>query len=299
MEDIKQDVTSESSTEQEVNEVEETTNQESSPDETNEQEQVDPSTPEDVKPEGQEEVDERGVSWKNRAMENQRKLDEVNTRYNSLETRLPEMLEQVVAKVAPQQSQPKYSKEELIRFKNSDNASSEHRAWAEIELDKIRQEETRKYFDDQRAAETQKHKLEQAKQMTYGQVRNKYGVMFNPDGSWNNNHPLTQLTAQVFNSDKELVSNPRGLLAAANEAFSIYAMQQQPHLLKQNQQMKRKVKKLQKATLVEGGGQPVQQSSKDSLTVAKQNLAANYTGRDNKKALKSVVAEMLRRNGKI
>lgn len=294
MPEIITDVESGSSTEPEVKpEVEETTPQDPSPEETNEQEQVDPS-PEDVKPEGNEEVDETGVSYKNRYMESQRKLDERNTQFNSLETNLTQKFEDAIAKVVPNQNQPKYSKEELIRFKNAVDTTPDNKAWAEIELDKVRSEDTKRLFEVQRDADQKKQKLENVKQMTDSQVRSKFPVMFNPDGSWNNNHPLTQLTGQVFNSDPEYATNPRGLIVAANEAFTRYVIQQQPNLLKQTQTQKRKIKKLEKATLIEGGGQPVTQTTPDSLKGAMGDLSSTV-GRKNKAALKKVMLERSRR----
>jgi hypothetical protein len=212
-------------------------------------------------------VDERGVPLKNVAMEYKRKYNELYNEMNTIKSQLPQMLQEAVKTAIPTQTQePKYSKEDLIRFKNSAEDANQ-RTWAEIELTKISEAENRKYFDGQMQRFQEQQRFQQESQQADSMLRSKYQVCFNPDGSWNNSHPLTQQIANVYHSDPALKSHPRGILAAADIAFANYALQLQPQLAQQTKQLKRQVKNLQKQTLVEGSGQPtnVTETSTDKM----------------------------------
>lgn len=284
-----QDVNATPSTAQEVvKESVETTEQATTPVE-DVQQPVESATPEAVKDEG--EVDEKGVPYKNRFMEAQRKLASIQQEYTGLQSSLPKMLEDAVAKAIPQkEATPSYSKEELIKFKNTSDDPN-HRAWAEIELEKIRSKETEEYFRNQSQKKDKELATEQAKQQALGYVMNNYGVMFNPDGSWNNSHPLTQKLARIYNSDETLKNHPFGLRVAADMAVAEHIREVQPEIVKQTTKLKRKVKKLEQKTLIEGNGQPHSVRVVDPLKSAFERL--EKTG--DKNATKAVAAELIKR----
>lgn len=217
--------------------------------------------------------DERGVPWKNVAMEYKRKMSDLTSELSSLKTSLPTMLQEAVKSISPQTAEkPKYSKEELIRFKNATEDATQ-RAWAEIELEKVKDLETKGELDRRLSEMESKRRFDQDQMNAYNQVRATFPLCFNPDGSWNLDHPLSQEIGKVYHSHPALSQNPTGLLAAAKMAFSDYVLQQQPQLAKQTKQLKRQIKTLQKQTLVEGSGTPTQAAPETSGDKLYKNFA--------------------------
>ena len=265
--------------------VEETTEQTA----TVEQEtpQTAAATPQAVKQEG--EVDEIGVPYKNRFYEYKRK-------YESLESNLPSMIQQAVREVIPQQTTqaPQYSEEQFVEYKNSTD-DPKAKAWAEIELRRLDERKQEARFKSIIEERDKKMRTEQEQQESFNIVRQKYSVAFNQDGSPNINHPLTQRTIQIYNSDPDLQRKGNGLLIASDRAFADYALQQSPQLAQQQKQLKRQVKKLEKATLIEGGGQQQVSNAKSPLSLAKERLAQTGSEKD----LKNVTKELLRARGMI
>ena len=282
-----EEVVAESTPQEVVKESVETTEQVATPVE-NVQQPQESATVEAVK---DDEVDEKGVPYKNRYMEAQRKLQTIQQEYQGLQSNLPDLIQNAVAKAIPQkEATPSYSKEELIKFKNSAE-SNEHRAWAEIELEKLRSKETEEYFRNQTQAKEKQMKFEQERQGAYQYVAQNYGVMMNADGSWNNAHPLTQKLARIINSDETLRNHPSGLRVAADMAVAEHIRETQPNMMKQTNQLKRTIKKLQTATLIEGSGQPQTVKKVDTLGNAMERLSR--TG--DKDSSKAVAAELIKR----
>ena len=283
-------VVAEPTPQESVEQVEETT-QQPTPVETNEQSQTPPS-PEGV-PEG--EVDERGVPYKNRYMEAQRKLQSIQNEYQGFQSNLPNLIQDAVAKAIPQsQQQPQYTKEQLIQFKN-ETEDSKNRAWAENELEKIRSKETEDIFKRHISQSEDKVRYEHQRQMTYQQVVNEFPVMFNTDGTFDNTHPLTQKLSKIFNASPEFANHPQGLAIAARAAFGEYARELQPNLVKKQTTLKRQVKKLERATQLEGAGQFAPQTEGDTYTRAFKNLEA----KGDKNSTTAFVKELLKKRGTI
>lgn len=270
-----------------VKESVETTEQGATPVEETQQPQS--AIPEAVNEEG--EVDEKGVPYKNRYMEAQRKLQSIQTEYQGLQSTLPNLIQEAVAKAIPQkEAAPTYSKEELIKFKNSAE-SAEHRAWAEIELEKIRGKETEEYFRNQSQAKEREMAVNHARQASFSYVQSNYGAMFNNDGSWNNAHPLTQKLARIYNSDEALKNHPAGLRVAADMAVAEHIREIQPDIVKQTTKLKRQVKKLQSQTLIEGNGQPQTVKAPDPL----KNAYERQYKLGDKDSTKAVAAELIKK----
>ncbi len=271
------------------NPVEENAAQEPAPEEETPQSPETPA-PEGVKEEG-EAVDEGGVPYKNRFMEQKRKFDD-------LQSNLPQMIENAVANAIPKHqptpaTEPAYTKEELIRYRNSTDDPTK-KTWAEIELEKLRDQGIKQTFDKQREEDRQTSKLEQEKRAAYNMVFKKYPAMFNADGTYNNSHPLTQKLARVYGSQNVFKSQGYGLSAAADIAFSEYVLETQPQLAKTTTKLKRQVKKLEKQTLIEGGGQTPKTGAKSEMQLAAEELAR--TG--SKAALKRFNYAKLKAEGK-
>ena len=263
--------------------VDETTEQQPEADEQETQEPQSPASGVD------DEVDERGVPLKNVAMEYRRK-------YEELTTQLPDLIQDAVSKAIPKQpGQQQYSKEDLIRFKNDPDTTPQHRAWAEIELDKARSEETMKLLTSQQEKVRRELKHQNDLRQADQELRNRYSVMFNSDGSFNGNHPLSKQFLQVYNSHPAYKNEAMGVLNAADAAFGQYALKQQPNLAKATAKLKQKVKQLEKATLAEGSGQPVTPDTKNAMDIARERLSRNGADKD---ALKAYAHAYLKSQGK-
>jgi len=243
---LKKDVKSDSSPDEKVvEEEEESSSQETTPVEDTPEQQS--SETEDVK---EEKVDERGVPYKNVAMEYKRKYEEL------LETQkqLPNYIQEAVRQAVPQSPRKEeYTKEQLIQYKNSVDDPNQ-KAWAETQLEILRTKEIQDTLNKQLEAERQRATIEQGRQQSLMAVYQNYPIMFNKDGSWNNENPLTREMARIYNSDESLKNHPNGLKAAADMAFAKYALSKQPDLVRQQKQLKRDLKKAQNKTLSEGGG---------------------------------------------
>ena len=281
-----EDVEVESSPTEDVETVEEPTGEVTTP------EKETPESPETPEPEGvkeEGEVDNRGVPWKNVAMENERK-------FKDLKDSLPDTIADAISKAIPKQVSEtrQYTKDELIDFKNHSTDAGQ-RAWAEKELEKARSDETKNLFESQRNADKKQAKVDQEKQVALGSVMRKYPLMFNADGTWNNSHPLTAKLSRVYNSREVFKNDGMGLLGAADMAFAEYVLEQQPDLAKATKKLKRQVKTLEKATLIEGSGEPTTPTTKSPGLVARDRIARD--GSD-KAALKDWAHAYLKSRGK-
>lgn len=198
-------------------------------------------------------VDELGVPWKNRAMENRRKLEE-------LTDRLPQMIEEKLSKIN-QPQQPTYTYEQLEAYKLQNVTDPNAVAWATGEQRKMQTAENRKLFEEVVGKREEVSKIEQIKQQSLQYVQNTYPEAFKRDArgnpiAWDEASPLTQHIRGLM-SNPELANNPQGLSAAADIAYGRVARSQAPVLQKQVQQAKADIKQAQKVSLTEGAGRRV------------------------------------------
>jgi hypothetical protein len=230
------------------NQVEQTTQENSASSETTEQSQevAQESTP-TVAPINADLYDERGVPWKNVAMEQRRKYEET-------QANLPKLVAEEIAKTT-QQQKPKYTIAELEQFAQT---NPEHRAWVEQEKATLLKSEISQELE-QRIEQTAKQAKDEA---VRAQVFNKVLSTF-PDIAikdqqgnfmgWNNINPMTQLIGRYM-SNPEIASRPDGLEIASKLAYADTMLSKTPQTQKTIQSMKSQVKKLQAQTFVEGGG---------------------------------------------
>lgn len=238
----------------------------------------------------EEENDERGVPWKNRAFEYQRKFEE-------LSESLPKIIEkQLSDSLGKQQNQPhKYSIEELEAFALE---KPEFRPWAEAEKEKLREEKTFKRMEDyfNRARQTQQDEFKKQQSLNY--VMQNYPDMFLKDASgkptsWDKSHPMTQEVGRIM-QDKRFAEDPQGLLVASEISYARHARGQLSKAQKEVKKVTQKVKKLENQNFTEGGGKsPV--NSGDSVRKSIEQL--KQTG--SKKDAESAVGEYLRKSGRI
>jgi succinate dehydrogenase flavin-adding protein (antitoxin of CptAB toxin-antitoxin module) len=238
-------------TQEVVNETEPTSQSEAAP-----ESQVEtPPIPSAV-PAANQDVDEYGVPWKNRAMEWQRKSTE-------LAERLPQLIEEKLSKFSqPQQQQ--YTYEQLEAYKLQNSSDSNIVAWAMGEQRKLESVEQRKMFEDIVGQRDRQREFEISRQRSFEYVQKTYPEAMNP------NHPMAQEIKHLMTNSPELANSPRGLEAAADIAYGRYMKSQSANLQQTTQLLKREVKTLQKGQLAEGGGKRVVQSVTPSQNAIEQ-----------------------------
>jgi hypothetical protein len=288
MEDVNQTADSSPAEEQVVNQeatqpAPETTEQET-------EQQATPTEGKSVQP--QEAVDEYGVPWKNRAMEWQRKSQDVADR-------IPQIIEETLAKHQTNQQpvEKKYSISELEQYAMH---NPEYRPWVEEQKAKIIQDSVVKSTEERFKAERKQNeavvKKQQAEQWVATNPR--YQECFTTDmmgrKMFNPQHPMTQLIGNYMN-DPDVKSRPDGLAIAAKLAYADYMDMQTPKTQKTVKTLQQNLKKVQKQTMVEGGGQQNVPIGKDTFSKAREQLARTGKVSDANIAVK----EYLKKIGRI
>ncbi len=256
-EETKPDVeATESSTEQPVTEqpVENPTEEQTATPETTEQaqEESQEATPtaqeqETPTPINAELYDERGVPWKNVALENRRKFEET-------QSNLPKLVAEEVAKVQqPQQKQ--YTVGELEKFAQE---NPEHRPWVEEEKAKVLKQEIAQEMEAKVQAQTKTQQDEFIRKQTFDSVLKQFPDMAVRDQQgnfvgWNNMNPMTQAVGKYMSS-KDIADRPDGLIVASKLAFADLAFQKAPQTAKKMKSVKSQLRKVQAQTFVEGSG---------------------------------------------
>lgn len=232
-------------------EVKQEVNQESVQAETSEQPQETTPKVQDAPSAAQPNVDlydDRGVPWRNVAMEHKRKLEE-------LSERLPELIEQGFQKYGTKAQEREYTISELESYALE---NPQHRPWVEEQKAKLLLKNVQKELDTKLQADKKQKEAETKKQQALQYVMANYSEAFvrNPQGqivSWDNNHPLTAQIGQLMR-DPRFANDPEGLVAAADIAYARLARQNQGAHIQKEKALKDEIKSIQKGTLIEGGG---------------------------------------------
>ena len=242
MEEAKQDVKEVSSTSTEDVAVK--------PPESSSQEQVAVKTTEQVAqtpPAGQQDVDEQGIPWKNRAFEWKRKTEE-------LTEKIPEIIRSEIQQLQTPKEQ-EYTVAQLEQYAQENPA---YRPWVEEKKAELLQKKLTKDFDERlQVSEKQRQRVETEKvSRTY--VESEYPNMFVKDASnrvigINSKDPMVGIINQIM-QDKRLSEQPDALAIAADIAYGRVQKMKSRQTETQQQQLKAEVKDLQKKTLVEAGG---------------------------------------------
>lgn len=267
--------------------------------ETTPQQEATTTEPQDIAPlpdsvagEPQDEVDEKGVPWKNRAMEWRRKHDETVAK-------IPQLIEDGLRKYSTGSKQ-EYTPEQLRTFAyQTDNAA--HQQWALGEASRIEGERNNKAMVDtirtELDARERKVQEQQIKTQSVQYVFNNYPDMFVKNASgqiigMNNRNPMTAIVNKIM-EDPEAKNNPRGIMIAADIAFAQVARQGGLSAIQQNQKLKAEVKNLQRGTLIEGGGKQ-SVASKTAKQAALEKLQKTGSLQDGVEALKAMDSERRR-----
>lgn len=270
--------------EQVVNETE--TDQQSQEQQTEQQTTETTSTPE-VKQESTE-VDDRGVPWKNVAHEALRKITE-------LETRLPDVLKSVLTETKQTQTeQPRYTKAQLLAYTQDPNISTEHRAWAFEEIDRIDKTERKREMEEMFNAYTSKTRGDIQRQESVRFVSENFPSAVIKDNTgnfvgWNNSDPLVQRIDQYMKSDPELAKHPSGLIAAAKMAAFDLSIASNKGLQKKVTQTTAQLKREQKKTLIAGGGMTQHQDNGVNSKITK--LVEEYRKTRNPEVMKALLKQ--------
>ena len=238
-----------------------------------------------------EDVDERGVPWKNVAMEWQRKFQE-NTNEETLERVARRVLEE---KKQPQQPEYSISQLELYKLQNADNPQAV--AWAEEQKAELLGKRFEKIAEDKAKAvekkQTETVRRQQAETWVLNHPRLQECFVPNQFGQkvWNNMHPLTQMIGMNMN-DPDLRNRPDALQIAAKLALADYMEMQQPQTQKKVKTLQQSLKKAQKQTFVEGDSTQ-RDAIKNKTAYNKAFDAFRTTG--SKESLAEVLREKLKR----
>lgn len=252
-----------------INEVE-TTQPEATVDQSQSQEISAPETLQEQINEN--EVDDKGVSYKNRYMEMKRKFE-------TTVDRIPEMIEQKLQQFQPKQQEQQvqekeYTIEELEGFAQQ---NPNYRTWVEGEKAKLISKQTAREIEKNLTARENKMKEEVTRQQTEAKLTSDFPELFVKDSlgrvQWDMSNPVVREIGMI-SQDPALKSRPDGLYLAAELAYSRAFRRGEVGQKKKEQVLKSEVKKLQKKTLVEGGvSKPnvvAKDPVKDALTKLKQ-----------------------------
>jgi len=279
-----QDVNSEeleSSTNSEDTPVEESAEQEQQENQTSDETQDMPETPT-----GESDVDTKGVPWKNRAMEWQRKYSGL---VDDLPTIIGEQMKQALAQNSNQDR--KYSAEDLEVFLTQTEDPA-HRQWAQRELRKLEKEEQRRIVREEIQNANKKRTDQEKRQQSFNYVIQSYPELFQKDANghpsgWNMNHPMAKEIDGLM-KNKKLADDPEGLMAAADIAYARYARSQQPKNAKKLKDLEAEAKGAKKQTMVEGGGAKVDTTAVNPVKNALGKLKQSGRKEDAQEAIRAI-----------
>lgn len=235
-----------------------------------------------------ETVDEMGVPWKNRAMEWQRKFQETANEEN-----IRRVANEVLEQQKKHQTQEKeYTIAELEQFAI---ANPSHRPWVEEQKAIIIQKNVAKITDEKvREVEGKQREAlvrQQSEAWVVNHPRLQECMTLDPMGRkvFNPAHPVTQMMGQYMN-DPDMKRRPDALVIAAKLALADYMDAQANKSQKKVKTLEQNLKKIQKATLVEGGTSQ-QDAIKTRTKYSKAMDALQSTG--SKEALREVLKAKL------
>jgi len=260
----------ETPTQEVVNEADPTSQPEETPGTQTEDVQPSP-TVQAVNPD----VDEYGVPWKNRAMEWQRKSEQ-------MVDRLPQIVEEKLRAVT-QPQQPQYTYEQLEAYKLQNAQEPNVVAWATGEQRKLDETKQRNMFEEIVGQRDRQREFELSRQRSFEYVQKTFPDAMNP------NHPIARGISEYM-KNPELANHPNGLMLAAKASYADFALGQTTNLQQATQQLKREVKVLQKSGLVEGAGKRVVTTTTPQHA-AMENLKKSGSLKDAESAIGAILRQ--------
>ena len=242
-----------------------------------------------------EAVDERGVPWKNRAMELERKFGEV-----------PDIIKRTVTEAMTAQQTPKqeqYTIEQLERFAQEQPS---YRPWVEQEKAKIIQSnvvstlQSQREEDKRQATESQIRSQSEQRIVNHPAFKDCFAKDAVGNTVWNYGNPMTQLIGNILNSPdpvtgKLVKDRPDGLSIAAEIAYGRQALSATTITQKQVSQVKKDLRKAQRQMMSTGGSRQASATAKRPI----QSSLENYNKTYNKQHIQDATKEFLRASGLI
>lgn len=229
----------------------------------------------------QEEVDERGIPWKNRAMELERKLNEMPT---IIQKTVQESLAQN-QQAQQTQTKPQYTVAQLEQYAQE---NPQYRGWVEEQKALIIQQNLEKTFDERLKADRQQQTNAQVRQQTEQWVTNhpKFKDCFVTDFTgnkvWNMQNPITQVMSQILNQQdpitgKLVKDRPDGLAVAAEMAYGRYMLSSEPKTQSTVKTLQKQLRQTQKQTMTVGQGVNSSGKSMSEYAQHKANYEKTYS----------------------
>lgn len=238
------------------------------------------------------EVDERGIPWRNRAMEAERKLQE-------FPSTIPKIVDEVLSKQQQQQAKPQtYTKEHIPMLKQYAADNPQYAAWVDQQIEDIRSNEQASLVRRELEGFKKEQTAAQIRQQSENYVINHpvFKDCFISDSTgakqWNMANPLTQIMANVLNTvDAEtgrmVKDRPDGLIVAAEIAYGRMSLAQRNQTGKTVQTLKKDLKKAQKATMYSGAGTTPAQPSRNAVQKSLDNYSKSYNKKDMSSAVRA------------
>lgn len=232
-------------------------------------------------------VDEHGVPWKNRAMEAQKRLEQ-----------MPDVIKQTVQEVMSAQQKPTYTKEHIPQLRQYALEHPEQAAWVEGQIEEIRANETKKVVTETLTSFQRQQQDNLIRQQTEVMITShpEFKQCFTTDAmgnkTWNMANPLTQVMAQILNqvdttTGKLVKERPDGLAVAAEIAYGRYALSTKGKTQTQVTALKRDLRKVQKQTVTQGVGAGNVGQGPSPVRKALDNYTKTYNKKDMQDATKA------------
>lgn len=247
-----------------------------------------PAQPETIDPNL---YDDRGVPWKNVAMEARRKLEEA-----------PQIIRQTVDEVMKEHNkakQPEYTIEQLEAFAIE---NPHNRPWAEARKAEIIQRNLEKTLDTRLQEDKRVSREQTIRQESEAWVVNnpvlKDCFVSDATGAkvWNYANPLTQVMGRVLQeidpaTGKKVQDHPAGLRIAAEIAYGRMMLTGGQATTKQVTQLKRDLRKVQKQTIIpSAGAAPQAQSPRSGVRKSLDNFVKTGSKQELRAATRSYLA---------
>lgn len=230
----------------EVNTAETTATEQSSTQETNTGNGTIPEIGQGQQTPSYSAVDEFGVPYQNRYREIERK-------FNELSESLPKIVSEAVGKNSNSNQQQTYTVSQLESYAIE---HPEYRPWVEEQKVKMQEEKFAKLVEEKFTGEKKRTESEMRKQQAYAYVAQNNPDLFtvqNGQKVWNTTSPIVQTIGQLMN-DPRFANDPDGIVAATDIAYGRYLRQQASKATAKVQMTESALKKEQRKTMVEGGG---------------------------------------------
>ena len=278
MEEVKTDVTSESSTDTEV--ATEQTATEATTETTTQEAET-------SAPEVKQELPKDNRPIENVAWESKRKVDELYSVVNEMK----QMLQQSQTQ-QPQQAQ--YSKAQLLTYAQDPAITTEQRLWAYGEVDKLEKDERRKEYESLVASTREKTEAEAKRNQSANWVAQVFPetVVNDPFGNpagWNHSHPLLMRANEYLTRNKSLRDDPEGFSAAVKLAAFDLGITANKQLLQKVDRTIGQLRKEQKKQLASSGGTRVAENPANATKTRIEKLKEIYAKTGSSEAFAEIV----------